>query len=299
MSKRTVLILSLGAAICALIGRVHVSMTSERSLPPSEFKPTPERQTFHSRVHATRNQKDAGGVHEETEDPIAPELTREIQDIVSAADPERLEFVYTNLLPALVSRDALAATRLAGALDDAELRDQFLRRVVRMWTAQDAPSALSWIEQLTDRTARDSAASDACLVIAQTNPEEAVQSATRLGMIGDAVIESLAQQWAAKDFPTALEWARAQRVPGERDKILARLAYVQSEFNPQSAAHLVAGEMQSGPIQTEAAIAVLHQWALRDFAGAAQWIERFPEGELRERAKSELSGLASQRLTSQ
>src|SRR5688572_12168003 len=108
MSKRTVLILSLGAAICAFIGRVHVSMNSERSLPPSESKPPPERHAFHSRVHTIINQGDAGGIREFAEDPIAVELTREIQDIMTAADPERLEFVYTNLLPALVSRDALA-----------------------------------------------------------------------------------------------------------------------------------------------------------------------------------------------
>src|SRR6187200_2365958 len=108
MSKRTVLILSLGAVICALIGHVHVSTTLGRSFACFEFKPPPERQTFRSRVHGVRNQRDAGGVHEETEEPITIGLTREIQDIVTNASSDRLEFVHANLLPALVSHDPVA-----------------------------------------------------------------------------------------------------------------------------------------------------------------------------------------------
>jgi hypothetical protein len=71
------------------------------------------------------------------------------------------------------------------------------------------------------------------------------------------------------------------------------VAYAESESSPTDAASFVVGEMQAGPAQDEAAMAVLHQWALRDFTGASAWVNEFPEGNMRERAIRELKGLAS------
>jgi hypothetical protein len=41
--------------------------------------------------------------------------------------------------------------------------------------------------------------------------------------------------------------------------------------------------MAPGERQTEAAISVLHQWALRDLNAATAWTFTFPEGALRQR----------------
>ena len=54
----------------------------------------------------------------------------------------------------------------------------------------------------------------------------------------------------------------------------------------------VVKQIPPGLTQTEAAIMVVHQWALRDPAGAASWVESFPEGPIRDRAVNELKGLA-------
>jgi hypothetical protein len=83
------------------------------------------------------------------------------------------------------------------------------------------------------------------------------------------------------------------RAAGEqRDQLIARLAFVRSQTSPIEAATLVAERIPAGGAQTEAAIAVLHQWALRDLSAAGQWATRFPEGELRSRAFSELGSIA-------
>jgi len=59
-----------------------------------------------------------------------------------------------------------------------------------------------------------------------------------------------------------------------------------------SVMRFVVKQIPPGLTQTEAAIMVVHQWALRDPAGAASWVESFPEGPIRDRAVNELKGLA-------
>ncbi|MEO7341735.1 MAG: hypothetical protein ABI073_12720 [Luteolibacter sp.] len=55
----------------------------------------------------------------------------------------------------------------------------------------------------------------------------------------------------------------------------------------------------AGRAQTEAVMAVLHQWALRDLTAAGKWVEDFPESDLRTRAVSELNGIRQTRMASE
>ena len=105
------------------------------------------------------------------------------------------------------------------------------------------------------------------------------------------VVENLVQQWAGQDFVAA--WINEQPAGEQRDQMVARLAYVQSQTEPAAAADLVAGQIPTGPIQNEATISVLHQWATRDMASATVWVNRFPPGALRDRAEAELQGVAA------
>jgi len=72
----------------------------------------------------------------------------------------------------------------------------------------------------------------------------------------------------------------------------ARLAYLQSKSSPTEAAIMVVEQIPPGLIQTETVISVLHQWFLRDMAGAAAWVDQFPAGDLKVRAENEMSGIA-------
>jgi hypothetical protein len=63
------------------------------------------------------------------------------------------------------------------------------------------------------------------------------------------------------------------------------------------AAQLIIADLPPGPKQTEAAISVLHKWALQDVDGAAAWAEQFPAGPLRDRALNELSAIRKSRQT--
>jgi hypothetical protein len=71
---------------------------------------------------------------------------------------------------------------------------------------------------------------------------------------------------------------------------LSRASFVLSKSDPTAAAHVVSG-LEPGNVQDEAAMAALHQWALKDTSAALRWAEEFPEGTLRERALDEISNL--------
>ncbi len=71
---------------------------------------------------------------------------------------------------------------------------------------------------------------------------------------------------------------------------MSRASFVLSKSDPAAAAQLVSG-LEPGNVQDEAAMAVLHQWALKDSASALQWAEAFPESPLRDRALAEISNL--------
>ena len=79
----------------------------------------------------------------------------------------------------------------------------------------------------------------------------------------------------------------------ERDRLLGRVAFTRSKENPIEAAKLVAEWISPGEVQNEAAISVLHQWALRDPKAALAWARLFPEEGLRDRALNEMANILS------
>ncbi len=105
-------------------------------------------------------------------------------------------------------------------------------------------------------------------------------------------VENLTLQWAEKNLPAALNWA-VQQPDGEmRDKLIGRVAFVQSRTAPAESACLVVEQIPPGPTQTEAIISIVHQWGLQNAETAATWVESFPEGDLKVRASWELRGVA-------
>lgn len=106
-----------------------------------------------------------------------------------------------------------------------------------------------------------------------------------------STLENLTQQWAARNHAAALAWAMDQKAGVTRDRLIQRIAFVQAQSSPADAAWLVVEQIPSGAIQADAAISVLHQWALKDLAAAGAWVQRFPEGALKHRAEQEIQGL--------
>jgi hypothetical protein len=223
------------------------------------------------------------------------ELLARIRESLASSDPTGREIVLTNLLAALVDVDPLAAAQFAETNEVAGTRDLILHRVAQLWAARDTSAALDWATGLGNARERDEILTDVFLQIAEKNdPAEAVRTYSRYvtDEKSHAGLEALAQRWAEKDFSSARDWVLSRHTGTQRDQLIARLAYVQSRTAPFEAATMVVGKIPEGRMQTEAVMTVLHQWALRDPVAAEQWVEKFPEGDLRTRAVNELNGIA-------
>lgn len=149
---------------------------------------------------------------------------------------------------------------------------------------------VAWAAALEDESERQSAINSACLEIAQSDPAFAIQTLEKFDPAPDSrILQDLTQLWSAVDSAAATDWILSRAASADRDRLLARVAYVIAKDDPRRAAHLLIENTSPGEAQTEAAISILHNWALTDSASASQWVELFPPGPLRERAQSELT----------
>jgi hypothetical protein len=227
----------------------------------------------------------------------AAALVSQIRTTIQSADNGEMENVFTNLWPALVACDAVVAAHFVREIEDPALREELRRRLTHLWAASDSRGALEWLSRLSDAEERSRALTDVCLAMAQRSPSEALHAAQRFGLDREqsGLMEGLVQQWAEADLSAALTWARSCPEGEQRTKAIARVAFAQSQRDPLNAARLVVAEIPPGPTLTEAALSVLHQWAIREPAAAVEWASQFPEGPLRVRALHELKGLESSR----
>jgi hypothetical protein len=164
---------------------------------------------------------------------------------------------------------------------------------VREWARQNPEASLAWVTNAPAGEKRDAVAEIACAQIAQSNPAEAVSLAERYSGGSSNLLENLVQQWADQNEPAATEYAMSKPPGEERDRLLSRVAFTRSKENPAEAAKLVAEWISPGQVQNEAAISVLHQWALRDGNAALAWAQLFPEDSLRDRALKEVWNIFS------
>ncbi len=222
-------------------------------------------------------------------------LSVEILQALNATNEDGHDMVFTDLLPELIALDPAAAARLVEKSKPEAGREELLRQLAQTWTAKDSVAALTWAEQLTDTNEQRRALIYATRQIAENDPAAAVATADRhhLGDGDGAVMPDLAMVWAGTDLPGVLTWAGGQPAGKQRDEMMARIAFAESRTAPEAAARLVVEEIPPGLRQEEAAISVLHQWALQDFVSAKAWADRFPSDPLRKRALAELSGIGS------
>lgn len=164
---------------------------------------------------------------------------------------------------------------------------------IRDWARKDPEAALAWgqLQPGTDPV-REEALTDACFQIAQTDPKRAVVLAGGFKLNRDSVLQPLAQQWAAQDLPAACRWVAEQPDDDQRNALATGVTFIWSQTEPASAAQYVLDQMTPGSSQDAAVLMVLHQWATRDTAGAAAWVEQFSPGPMRDLAMNELAGIA-------
>lgn len=162
---------------------------------------------------------------------------------------------------------------------------------LRDWARQNPGKALSWMRSAAVGEPRDTVVEIVCARVAESDPAEAVALAERYAGGCSNLLENLVHQWAEQNEPVARAYAMSKPPGDERDRLLSRVALIQSRENPVDAARLVVEWISPGEVQNEAAISVLHHWASREPAAALAWAQLFPEENFRNRALNEVDAM--------
>lgn len=185
------------------------------------------------------------------------------------------------------------AAEIAGAPPTAE-RENAIRELAHEWAAEDPVAAERWAAAFKDPDDWERAMTHVCLEVAGRNPREAIEI-VQWYELNPGMIDSIVGQWGISDFEVAADWVRELPAGILQENALARLALVRAETSPDQAASMVSTSLAAGPAQEEAAIAVLHQWLRQDPEAARQWVDLFPDGKVKERARAEIEGMAAHR----
>jgi hypothetical protein len=175
-------------------------------------------------------------------------------------------------------------------------RADLLRGVAQAWAGKDSAGALAWAAQLSDTNEQRTTLANVVFQLAQSDPAQAVGVAQQFNLNDGFydLLPSLAVQWANRDLGAVLAWAGNLPAGEQRDEIMARIVFVESQSAPADAGARVITEILPGPVQEEAVMTVMHQWSIKDMAGALAWVQSFPDVPLKERALAELAVVASQ-----
>lgn len=212
----------------------------------------------------------------------------------SSSNSADKDYAFEVMLPELADRNIAAAARMAEDLKPWAWREEVMLRVAKAWAAQNPGDAAAWALRLADAGERRLVFAHVCIAVATTDPARALELAQSDDGNGDpALQEQLIQLLAAKNPEAALESAAALPDEASRHSAFAKVAMARSVVSPMEAAHLVAERLPPGPLQDETALAVLHQWILRDAAGARAWVGIFPDGALLQTAEAELTAAAN------
>jgi len=161
----------------------------------------------------------------------------------------------------------------------------------RKWAKENMDVALAWLSEAPPNLVREVVAQTVCVHIAETNPVLAVSLAETYAPEDTYLLENLTYQWAESNFEAALSYALSKSPGEKRDRLLSRIVLLQAKRDPEGAARLAVNEIMPGPVQNEAVLSIIHQWALQNPNEVLGWIYQFPEGELRERVLREVENI--------
>jgi hypothetical protein len=166
--------------------------------------------------------------------------------------------------------------------------------------ADDPHAALEWLLQTSGREQSTSLSADPHLQSAVIDAANRLMQRTlpQSGKDDPVPLQNFVQLWAAVDLSSAYGWVHQIPAGQARNALMVRVAFVGSQIAPSEAASLVVEELPPGVIQEEAAMMVLHQWALQDPDSAAAWANLFPDDQFRDRALRELQGVTYYQQTS-
>ncbi|GAA5126448.1 hypothetical protein GCM10023212_29900 [Luteolibacter yonseiensis] len=173
-------------------------------------------------------------------------------------------------------------------------RESALRQLANRRATDDPQKAVRWAESLVSEPEREVALNLIAVAWGKKNPLLAIGLAER-HHLSQGIVDAISGQWGKTDVQAAMEWALRLPAQTEQENALLQILSARAEIDPATAARLVTEQLPPGQAQDEAIMTVLHHWLRSDESAAVAWVENFPDGELKTRAESEITGFLSYR----
>ncbi len=168
------------------------------------------------------------------------------------------------------------------------------RAIASTWGRSNPGEAALWARGLADDSHRQEALIGLGGEMAFKDPRLAIKLATEAGMTSacqDFLLHA-ASTWTTQDPDAAVAWAKGISDETLRAEVIAGVAISWADKEPYKAADLIIDSMNGGTIEENAVVGVVQRIAFRDVASAREWVARFPEGRMRERAAVEVARIA-------
>jgi hypothetical protein len=162
------------------------------------------------------------------------------------------------------------------------------------WAQQNFGEADAWMEQLPNGPERQSAQECLAADSAFTSPMDSLRLTCALpsSPTRDEIIARATATWAASAPENAVAWAKQIGDDTLRQQVISGIAITWGESNPLSACDLAANSLPSGPVQDKAMLGIVQRWMMIDTPGATAWVDKLPEGALRQAALGALNEYA-------
>lgn len=241
-------------------------------------------------VTRTLEPSPSSAVERRETDREADRLLGELKSLTAPAELPDFQ-AFQTAIRSLVKVDPEVASGFAASLENGSTREIALHRVAQTWAGRDPQAAGRWANSLRNQEERGMLLNGIFSEVAQADPAKAIQMAETYDMLSfsPGMTANLVQQWATRDYDSALHWAEAQTPGAAREEIFARLAVIRCATSPEEAASLISDLVSTGGAQEEAAITIVSKWATTDPEAAKAWASSFEAGTLRDRALNEIT----------
>jgi hypothetical protein len=219
-----------------------------------------------------------------------PTVVREMQDFQLQKPTVFGRELQLHLLRQWAEKDVRSATDWITQMPAGNDQQEALAAAANAWAGQNFADATTWAKQLPDSAERQKALEVITDEATYDHPMETLDVAATLApssMLNGTIARAIAA-WTRTAPEDAVSWAKQIPDQGSREQLITSIAAAWGESDPVAAGTLAVTSLRPGPLQDQAAIAVVQRWAQTDAPGVKAWIDQFPEGPLRQTAMAEL-----------
>ena len=238
-----------------------------------------------------------GDLHDRTISQVFENAARDGQGALalmqSLPEGRTKDLAARGIIKFMSENDPQAAMDLATGIGAVRIRYDVMGSVAESWFKNDPAAATQWMQSLPEGETKDLASITISRLMAQNDPQAALDMATK---IGDSNWRTEAQEnvvwqlgeWSKKNPAAALQWMQSLPEGQTKDIVSSTISREMAARDPQAAFDIATGIGDSDR-RTAAQENVVNQWSEKNPAAATEWMQSLPEGLTKDLAASAVS----------